>query len=89
MQTLLLAPGASGKRNSGHRLAPTVTSETYFLWGVMNRKVNGPRHADTSTLQASIREDMATLDKSLVKKACDHFSLYLEVVITAGGGYFE
>lgn len=69
--------------------SPDLNPCDYFLWGVLERRVNITSHPNLTSLKTSIRENLATLDRDMVAGACKRFRGRLESVIAAGGSYFE
>ncbi len=69
--------------------SPDCNPCDYFLWGVLERKVNATSHPNLTSLKDSIRENMAALDRDVVSGACKRFRSRLESVIRANGSYFE
>lgn len=69
--------------------SPDLNPLDYFVWGVLERKINSTYHPDLNSLKASILEQFALLDKQDVARACRAFRTRLENVVAAKGGYFE
>ena len=57
----------------------------FFLWGIVEREVNGTFHPNTSDLEDAITSSMANLDRDTVSKACKSFRGRLESVVAKEG----
>ena len=61
----------------------------YFVWGVLESKINSIYHTDLDSLKASIVEQFALLDNQAISRACKAFRTRVEKVVAANGGYIE
>lgn len=55
----------------------------FFLWGIIERFTNKPRHAKRTILRATIEATFADMDKNALQRACQRFRLRIEAVIKA------
>ena len=61
----------------------------YFVWGVLEGRINNRFHANMESITQSAMEEFSLLERDLVIKACKAFRTRIEQVIAADGGYIE
>ena len=61
----------------------------YYLWGVVESKVNTHSLANRDYLKRKIQQVMNIMRKEEVARACARFRPRLESIVQAGGGYIE
>ncbi|KOC62582.1 hypothetical protein WH47_04243 [Habropoda laboriosa] len=66
--------------------SPDYNPLDYYMWGVVEAKVNANPHNAKDSLRASIMEVMRNMDKEEVKRICNQFKSRLEKVVIADGG---
>lgn len=69
--------------------SPDCNPMDYFVWGVVERKVNKALHSTVRSLKTSITEVMTNLNKDSLVSACAAFWNRLEKVIEAEGCHIE
>ncbi|KYN11144.1 hypothetical protein ALC57_16693, partial [Trachymyrmex cornetzi] len=60
----------------------------YYVWGVVEAKVNAKHYNTKNVLKTSITKVMAYMDKE-VKRTCSRFRFRLEKVVQANGDYIK
>ena len=61
----------------------------YFIWGVLQERVQGTPHPNMESLNAHIAEARGTLDETFIISACRPFRSRMESVISANSCYIE
>ncbi|XP_054709168.1 uncharacterized protein LOC129218873 [Uloborus diversus] len=69
--------------------SPDCNPLDYYLWGVVEEKVNAKFHNTKDALRATITVVVLNVDRKEVKHACGRFRSRLERVVAANGGYIE
>jgi hypothetical protein len=69
--------------------SPDLNVLDYFVWGVVQSKVNASPKASVAMLQSSIQQEFRKIDKSDLLEACRRFRARVEDVIKAKGGHIE
>lgn len=69
--------------------SPDLNPMDYYLWSVVEAKVNEHPVANRDALKRKITEVMRRMDQEEVARACACFRTRLEKVIGAEGGYIE
>ena len=61
----------------------------YFIWGVLQERVQGTPHPNMESLKAHIAEAWGTLDETFIISDCRSFRSRVEAVISANSSYIE
>ena len=69
--------------------SPDCNPLDYFVWGVLEGKVNSRPYNNKEALKAAIRDAMINMDRNAIAKACSSFRSRLEKVVAADGGHIE
>jgi hypothetical protein len=69
--------------------SPDCNPLDYFVWSYIETFTNRKAHSTKDSLVAEIKRQFGLLSPALVKKACSRFRSRLELVIEAGGNFFE
>ena len=69
--------------------SPDLNPMDFYLWGVVESKVNRHALANRDALKRKIERVMAKMCKEEVARACARFRPRLESVVQGGGGYIE
>ena len=69
--------------------SPDLNPMDYFFWGVLENQINQCPHTTKASLIASVKEQCISIDREMVKKACESFRTRIECVIKAEGNYVE
>lgn len=69
--------------------SPDLNPMDYFFWSVLEARTNRRPHTTKASLIASIKEQAASFERDMVKKACSRFRSRVEQVIEAEGSYIK
>lgn len=69
--------------------SPDLNVLDYFMWGVVQSKVNVSPKASVAALKSSIKQEFRKIDKDDLVAACHRFRARIEAVIEAKGGHIE
>ena len=65
--------------------SPDLNPLDYFVWGVLESKINSVHHPDLDSLKASIGQQFALLDNQAVSRACKAFRTRVDKVVASNG----
>ena len=69
--------------------SPDLNPLDFFCWGFLKSKVFSPKPQTMRELKARIIQEVADLDRSMIRRACADVANRCHKVLAAGGGYIE
>ena len=69
--------------------SPDLNPLDYYVWSVVEKKVNEHPHNTKDSLKAAIVRVMSDMNKEQLIRACNQFQPCIEAVIDASGGLIE
>ena len=69
--------------------SPDLNPLDFFCWGYLKSKVFLPKPGNMEQLKLRIRQEVASLDPVMIRKACSSVYHRCSRVIAANGGYIE
>ena len=69
--------------------SPDLNPLDFFCWGFRKHKVFTPKQHTMQELKERIIQEVANLDKSMIKRACADVTKRCTKVLAANGGYIE
>ena len=69
--------------------SPDLNPMDYFVWGYFEGRTNRRAHNTKQSLITSIKKEMASMDRDMLKRACASFRGRVQKVLDVEGEYFE